>query len=43
MIKYIILTLASCSLIADTGIMIDIDIFIDAPSGTGEVEMGKCN
>ncbi len=39
--RFMILALfAASSTFADPGIMIDIDIFIDAPSGTGEVEMG---
>lgn len=35
----ILATLASMSLFADPGIMIDVDIIIHGPTGSGEVEM----
>ena len=40
MIKYFLLILTSISVFADPGIMIDIDIFIEQPSGISPPEMG---
>lgn len=38
---FIALVASNASIFADPGIMIEIDIIIDRPSGTGQIELGQ--